>query len=76
MTKPSPNTRPPARRMQDYRARLRKAGLRPVQMWLPDTRAASFKAKCRAQARAIAAHDSGGEDTQRFLDAAYEWPEA
>ena len=33
--------------MNDYRARLRAAGLRPVQLWLPDTRSASFAKKVR-----------------------------
>ena len=62
------------RRMQDYRARLRAAGLRPLQIWVPDTRSAGFVRKCRAQAKAIAAQDPAGEELQSFIDAAYEWP--
>jgi len=61
--------------MRDYRSRLRAAGLRPVQMWLPDTRAPGFAAKCSAQARAIAANDPAGDEMQSFIEAAYEWPE-
>lgn len=34
-----------------YRSRLRRKGLRPVQIWVPDTRAAGFSAECRKQAR-------------------------
>lgn len=65
-----------ARRMQDYRARLRAAGLRPVQIWLPDTRAPGFAKMCRSQAETIAAHDPAGVELQAFIDASYEWPPA
>jgi hypothetical protein len=60
--------------MRNYRERLRAAGLRPVQIWLPDTRARGFAKKCRAQAKAIAAHDPAGAELQAFIDASYEWP--
>ena len=33
------NTRDTSRRMSAYRARLRAAGLRPMQIWVPDVRA-------------------------------------
>ena len=39
-----------------YRARMRKAGLRLVQMWLPDTRAPGFRAECERQV--VAMHKS------------------
>jgi hypothetical protein len=32
-----------------YRANLRRSGLRPVQVWVPDTRAAGFAAEVRRQ---------------------------
>lgn len=60
--------------MQDYRARLRKAGLRPVQLWLPDTASPVFARKARAQAKAIAMNDPAGHELQDFIDAASEWP--
>ena len=63
-----------ANRMNDYRARLRAAGLRPVQLWLPDTRPASFAKKVRKQCLTIAAHDPAGDEIQAFIDATYEWP--
>ena len=37
------------KKMQDYRARLRAAGLRPVQIWVPDTRTAHFAKEARRQ---------------------------
>lgn len=63
-----------ANRMNDYRARLRAAGLRPVQLWLPDTRSAAFAKACKDQAAAIAASDPAGDDIQAFIDSAFEWP--
>jgi hypothetical protein len=75
MSRALSKSKSPARRMRDYRARLRASGLRPVQVWLPDTGAPGFAAKCRAQARAIASHDPAGDELQVFIGAAYEWPE-
>ncbi len=39
--------------MQRRRDKLRAAGLRPVQIWVPDTRAAGFARECARQARLI-----------------------
>lgn len=36
-------------RVQKHRETLRKAGLRPVQIWVPDTRRKGFAAECRRQ---------------------------
>ncbi|MGO8954893.1 MAG: antitoxin MazE-like protein [Rhodomicrobium sp.] len=58
-----------------FRLRMSAAGLRPVRIWVPDTRAEGFAEKCAAQAAAIARRDPAGEELQRFIDAAYEWPE-
>jgi hypothetical protein len=66
----------PARRMARYRDRMRAAGLRPVQIWLPDTSARGFAAKCRRQALAIARHDPAGAEALCLIGATYEWPEA
>jgi hypothetical protein len=35
--------------MHAYRARLRSAGLRPVQIWVPDVHAPGFQAEIRRQ---------------------------
>jgi hypothetical protein len=37
-----------------HRARLRAKGLRPIQIWVPDTRSPAFAKEARRQARAIA----------------------
>jgi Protein of unknown function (DUF3018) len=39
--------------VQRRRDKLRAAGLRPVQIWVPDTRAAGFSKECARQARLI-----------------------
>ncbi len=36
-----------------HRARLRAQGLRPIQVWVPDTRSPAFAQAARRQARAI-----------------------
>ena len=39
-----------AQRVKKRRATLRAQGLRPVQIWVPDTRAAGFAEECARQA--------------------------
>jgi hypothetical protein len=39
--------------MRDYRERMRAAGLRPIQIWVPDVRSRSFKGKLRRQVAAL-----------------------
>lgn len=36
-------------RVKRHRAGLRAAGLRPIQIWVPDTRREGFAAECRRQ---------------------------
>ena len=36
-------------RVQKHRKALRAAGLRPIQIWVPDTRRRGFAAECRRQ---------------------------
>jgi len=38
-----------AERVAKYRVSMRAAGLRPVQIWVPDTRRPGFAAECRRQ---------------------------
>ena len=42
-----------AERVRKRRDALRRAGLRPVQLWVPDTRDAAFVNECRRQALAL-----------------------
>jgi hypothetical protein len=40
-------------RVQRHRDRLRAAGLRPVQIWVPDTTSPGFAQECRRQSRLL-----------------------
>jgi hypothetical protein len=42
------------KRVQRHRDKLRAAGLRPIQIWVPDTTAPGFAAEAARQARALA----------------------
>lgn len=57
-------------RVQTHRTKLRKAGLRPVQIWVPDTRRPGFAKECRRQCLAAARTDALDTDTYRFMDSA------
>jgi hypothetical protein len=54
-----------AQRVQRRRDKLRAAGLRPIQIWVPDTRAPGFAEECERQFRIVAA-----PDLDTWLDAA------
>lgn len=45
-------------RVQKHRDALRMAGLRPVQIWVPDTRRPDFAEECRRQCLLVAQADS------------------
>ena len=57
-------------RARKYRASLRDAGLRPLQIWVPDTRAPGFGARAAAQARAVALADQKDAAMNQSLDQA------
>ena len=61
-----------ARRVKKHRDALRAAGLRPVQIWVPDTRTPGFADACRRQTALAAASDRADPDLARFVDAALE----
>jgi hypothetical protein len=60
-------------RVREHRARLRKQGLRPIQIWVPDVRAPRFVEEAHRQSRAVAVSRIASED-QEFVDAISEWP--
>ena len=55
-------------KVRAHRERLRQQGLRPIQIWVPDVRARSFKVAAHRQAAAVAASGYADED-QAFIDA-------
>lgn len=57
-------------RVQKYRDAQRMAGLRLVQLWVPDTRQPDFDAECQRQSRLAAQADMADSDLAHFMDAA------
>ena len=55
-------------KVRTYRERMRARGLRPVQIWVPDTRTAAFRAEAHRQSLAVARSARAVED-QAFIDA-------
>ncbi len=56
-----------------YRERMRAAGLRPVQIWVPDTRSPDFQAECRRQAERINAATRTEDEALAFIEATADW---
>jgi hypothetical protein len=55
-------------RVGEYRRRMRERGLRPLQVWVPDVRTATFAAEAHRQAALVA--DAGdSSDDQDFVEA-------
>ena len=65
----------PAEKMRDYRQRLRKAGMRPLQIWVPDVSAPDFAAKARRQSQRVSNSRSEREALD-FIEAAASLDEA
>ncbi|MCJ2055617.1 antitoxin MazE family protein [Methylobacterium sp. J-048] len=59
-----------AQRVRKRRDALRAAGLRPVQIWVPDTTRPGFAEECRRQSLLVAAADASDPELSAFLDAA------
>lgn len=57
-------------RVQKHRDALRIAGLRPVQIWVPDTRRPDFAEECHRQIRLVAQADMADTAMQQFMDEA------
>jgi hypothetical protein len=55
-------------KVRDHRERLRAQGLRPIQIWVPDVRASSFRSEAHRQSLAVAASAYAAEN-QAFIDA-------
>jgi len=57
-------------RVQKHREALRQAGLRPIQLWVPDTRRPGFAQECQRQSLLAAQADSADADLPSLVDAA------
>lgn len=59
-------------KVRAHRTRLRKAGLRPVQIWVPDVRSKSFAHAAHRQSLAVAKSPHAKSDRE-FVDAISAW---
>jgi len=59
-------------KVRAHRSRLRKLGLRPVQIWVPDVRTRAFALAAHRQSLAVAKSPHAARD-QAFVDAISAW---
>lgn len=73
-SKPKTRQKPKTSRMKvrAYRERLRRQGLRPIQIWVPDVSAPAFRSEAHRQSLAVASSRLANED-QAFIDAVADW---
>lgn len=57
-------------RVQKHRLSLKAAGLRPIQIWVPDTRQANFIQECRRQSKLASTADRADTQLMAILDEA------
>ncbi|QWE16786.1 antitoxin MazE family protein [Polynucleobacter sp. AP-Nino-20-G2] len=57
-----------ALRVQKHRLSLRDSGLRPIQIWVPNTKAPGFFEECRRQSALVALADRADTELMSFLD--------
>ena len=55
-------------KVRAHRERLRRQGLRPIQIWVPDVRSPEFAAEAHRQSLAVARSEHEVDD-QGFIDA-------
>jgi hypothetical protein len=70
---PSPTSSTSRDKVRAHRERLRRRGLRPIQIWVPDVLAPAFRREARRQSRIVGSHASEAAE-QAFVDAISEWP--
>jgi hypothetical protein len=66
---------PPREKQSRYRRRLRRKGLRPVQIWVSDARATGFVGECRLQTR-LAARSAQEKPVLGFIAEIADWDSA
>ena len=55
--------------VQKHRQRMRQAGFRLVQLWVPDTRAKGFAEECRRQSRAATRNKRVENEVMTWIEA-------
>jgi Protein of unknown function (DUF3018) len=59
-------------KVQEHRERLRKQGLRPIQIWVPDVRSRAFRSEAHRQSVLVSC-SSHAHDDQAFINAISSW---
>jgi len=59
--------KPSRDKVRAHRERLRRQGLRPIQIWVPDVRSPEFQTEARRQSLLVALSSRERED-QEFVD--------
>jgi hypothetical protein len=67
MSKPKPKVSTSRDRVAAHRVKLRKAGLHPIQIWVPDVKSPEFLAEARRQSLRVA-RARNAQDDQAFVD--------
>lgn len=57
------------RSVREYRERMRRSGLRLVQLWVPDTRDSDFAKECRRQSRLASRKKSAENVMMKWIEA-------
>ena len=60
-------------KVRAHRARLRRRGLRPIQIWVPDVRSRRFAREAHRQS-ALVGRTASETEEQDYVDAISEWP--
>lgn len=63
------------KRVTAHRAELRRRGLRPIQIWVPDTRAPGFAEEARRQSRLVDADRAEFNEIMDFIERNSAWPD-
>jgi len=66
---------PIRKRVAGHRSRLREAGLRPIQIWVPDSRRPGFAEECRRQSRLLQS-DPAERGALEFIEKVSDWGNA
>ncbi len=59
-------------KVRAHRQRLRRRGLRPIQIWVPDVRSRTFVREAHRQSLLVA-NDAQEREEQAFVDAVSDW---
>ncbi len=69
---PASKPKPSRVKVREHRERLRRQGLRPIQIWVPDVRSPAFRSEAHRQSAAVST-SAHALDDQAYIDAISDW---